>query len=248
MCTMERTYILLMWYHGDYKMNDNDQCERLYIFWSITSQTLKELSSCRQVLQVLASDNAHLENIHCNRLWYSILTILSQHWIYNPSNIGYTHKSCKCQQYRIMYNTKPACAWPSSVWFLAMLSLYLWTCIILCIPTHALTDLQSSTTSSVPEPVTAGLSAGAVVGISTTIFLVSFSAGGLLAALITYCCCVRRGKSSGQPHPSSSEGPQPAPLYDEVGAGKLEVKENVAYGPVDKLEMKQNPSYGPVRH
>ena len=42
---------------------------------------------------------------------------------------------------------------------------------------------------------------------------------------------------------------QPAPVYDEVGAGKLELKENIAYGPVDKLlEMKQNPSYGPVRH
>ena len=109
---------------------------------------------------------------------------------------------------------------------------------------HALTDLWPSTTSSVPEP---GLSAGAAVGMSITIFLVSFSTGALLAALITYCCVIR-GKSSGQPHPSSSEGPQCAPLYDEVVAGKLEVKENVAYGPVDTLEMKQNPSYGPVQH
>ena len=99
------------------------------------------------------------------------------------------------------------------------------------------------------QPVAACLSAGTIVGISITICLVSFSTGALLAALITYCCCVRRReKSSGQPHPSSSEGPQPAPLYDEVVAGKLEVKENVAYGPVDTLEMKQNPSYGPVRH
>ena len=98
------------------------------------------------------------------------------------------------------------------------------------------------------QPVAAYLSAGAVVGISITICLVFFSAGALLTALITYCCCVKRGKSSGQPHPSTSEGPQPAPLYDEVGAGKLEVKENVAYGPVETLEMKQNPSYGPVQH
>ena len=101
-----------------------------------------------------------------------------------------------------------------------------------------------------PEPATAGLSAGAAVGISITIFLVSFSAGAMLATLITYCCCVRRrtGKSSGQQHLPPSEGPQPAPVYDEVVAGKLEVKENVAYGPVDTLEMKQNPSYGPVGH
>ena len=172
-----------------------------------------------------------------------MLTILSYHWIYNPSNIGYTHKSCKFQQHRIMYITKPACAWPPPVWFLAMLiPPHLWTCIIICIPSQL--DLWPSTTGSVPEP---GLSAGAAVGMSITIFLVSFSTGALLAALITYCC-VRGGKSSEQPHPSSSEGPQCAPLYDEVVAGKLEVKENVAYGPVDTLEMKQNPSYGPVRH
>ena len=112
-------------------------------------------------------------------------------------------------------------------------------------PTHAPTDPQPSTT----EPATPGLSAGTVVGISITIFLVSFSGGAVLAALITYCCCVRgRAKSSGQPHPSQLESPHPAPVYDEVIAGKLEVKENVAYGPVDTLEMKQNPSYGPVRH
>ena len=94
------------------------------------------------------------------------------------------------------------------------------------------------------------ISVGAAVAISVVLSsLVSFSAGALLAALITYCCCVRRrGKSSGQSHPSPSEGPQPAPVYDEVVAGKLEVKQNVAYGPVETLEMKQNPSYGPVRH
>ena len=97
------------------------------------------------------------------------------------------------------------------------------------------------------QPV-ACLNAGTIVGISITIFLVSFSAGALLAALLTYCCCVWRGKSSGQPHPSSSEGPQPTPLYDEVGVGKLKLKENVAYGPVETLEMKRNPSYGPVGH
>ena len=93
------------------------------------------------------------------------------------------------------------------------------------------------------------ISVGTAVAISVVISsLVSFSAGALLAALLTYCCVRRRAKSSGQPHPSSSEGPQPAPVYDEVVAGQLEVKENVAYCPVETLEMKQNPSYGPVRH
>ena len=118
--------------------------------------------------------------------------------------------------------------------------------VILCMPTHAHTDPQPSTNASTPEPTTCSLGDGAVVGISITIFLVSFSVGALLAAFISYCCCVRR--SRGQPHPSPLESPQPVPVYDKVVAGKLEVKENVAYGPVDTLEMKQNPSYGPVRH
>ena len=55
---------LLKWYRAEHKASDYDQPERLYIFWSSTSQTLKELSPHRQVLQVLASDNAHLEKIH----------------------------------------------------------------------------------------------------------------------------------------------------------------------------------------
>ena len=57
------------------------------------------------------------------------------------------------------------------------------------------------------------LSAGTVVGISITILLVSFSAGVLLTAIITYCCWVRSGKSSWQTHISPSEGP----MCDEVG-------------------------------
>ena len=89
-----------------------------------------------------------------------------------------------------------------------------------CMPTDPTsTDPGLSTTVNCP-------SAGVVVGISITIFLVSFSVGALLALLVTYCCCVRGigENSSGQPHLSPSEGP------------------------VDTLEMKENPSYSPVGH
>ena len=93
------------------------------------------------------------------------------------------------------------------------------------------------------------ISVGAAVAISVVLSsLVSFSTGALLAVLLTYCCVRRRKKSSWRPHLTSLEDTQPAPVYDEVGAGKLELKENVAYGPVDALEMTQNPSYGPVGH
>ena len=82
---------------------------------------------------------------------------------------------------------------------------------------------------------TVGLGAGAVVGVSITIFLLSFTLGALLAAII---CGLRwRGKSSRQPHPSPSEGPQPGPVYEAV-------EEH----PVDMLELKDNIAYGPVGH
>jgi len=82
---------------------------------------------------------------------------------------------------------------------------------------------------------TAGLGAGGVVGVSITIFLLSFAVGALLAAFI---CGLRwRGKTSRQPHISPSEVPQPGPVY--------EVVEEQA---VDMLEMKKNIAYGPVSH
>ena len=109
-----------------------------------------------------------------------------------------------------------------------------------------LTESVDPDTASVPGD----LSAGSIVGISISIFLVSFSAGALLAALITYCCVRRRGKSSGQPHLSPSEGAQTVPVYDEVRTGpvnELDLEQNPSYEVGrGKMEMKHNPSYGPV--
>ena len=56
------------------------------------------------------------------------------------------------------------------------------------------------------EVASGGLNIGAVLSISTAIFLVALSTGTLLATFITYCCMRRRGKSSGKPQLSSSEG------------------------------------------
>jgi len=82
---------------------------------------------------------------------------------------------------------------------------------------------------------TVGLGAGAVVGVSITIFLLSFTVGTLLAAFI---CGLRwRGKTSRKPHTSPSEGPQSSPVYEVVEEQ-----------PVDILELKKNIAYGPVSH
>ena len=94
---------------------------------------------------------------------------------------------------------------------------------------------SSSVPPEVPVSMAVGLGAGAVVGVSITIFLLSFTLGVLLTAFI---CGLRwRGKSSRQPHPSPSEGPLPAPVYEVV-------EEH----PVDMLELKDNIAYGPVGH
>lgn len=79
-----------------------------------------------------------------------------------------------------------------------------------------------------------GLSVGTAVAISVILFsIVSFSAGVLLATLITYYCIRCREKSNGETYLSSSEPPQPAPVYDEVEPGLVvEMKECVAYAPV----------------
>ena len=102
------------------------------------------------------------------------------------------------------------------------------------------------------ESVYSGLSAGAVGGVSTAIFLVSFSAGTVLAVLITHCFVRRKKKKSTheQTDHSSLEASQPAPVYAEVvRTTKMEMKENPSYVvTVGKLEMKKNPSYGPVGH
>ena len=89
-----------------------------------------------------------------------------------------------------------------------------------------------------------GLGAGTLVGVSVAIFLVSLSAGALLAALITYCCVRRKRKKSQQQEHSYSESPQPAPVYAEVVASRVKIKENPSYE--FRLEMKNNPSYGHV--
>ena len=78
------------------------------------------------------------------------------------------------------------------------------------------------------------MSTGAAVGIPISTSLVSFFAGALLVVLITCYCGRRRKKNTGQLQPSHMH---PSPIYSEVEPKQL-----------DLLEMKENVAYGPVRH
>ena len=85
--------------------------------------------------------------------------------------------------------------------------------------------------------LSAGLSVGAAVGIAVVLtFLVAFSAGLSVAFAIAYCY-IRRQKGQYSPGDSQPPAPQqPAPMYEElvthVQPGSMEMKANVAYGPI----------------
>ena len=75
------------------------------------------------------------------------------------------------------------------------------------------------------------LNTSVIVGITIVIFL----AGALAGALLLYCISKYRSQSS-KPGLSSHQQQQEGPVYDEVPAScgnkKIELRENIAYGPV----------------
>ena len=89
-------------------------------------------------------------------------------------------------------------------------------------------------------------SIGAFVGIPIAISLVSFLTGALLVVLITCCCVRRRKKSSGQLQPSYIQPEQLQPSY--IQSELSHVYSEVEIKRVDTLELKENVAYGPVRH
>ena len=83
--------------------------------------------------------------------------------------------------------------------------------------------------------------------------LVAFITGALCGALITVCISRwnKKGHSSKQA-PNTQEQQQAAVVYEEVDTQnkKIELKENVAYGPVKQdqtFELKENVAYGPTK-
>ena len=95
-------------------------------------------------------------------------------------------------------------------------------------------------------PSAGSSSIGVFVGILIAIFLVSFLLGTLLVILITCCCVRRRKKSSGQLQPSYIQPEQLQPSYSQ--SEPLHVYSEVEIKCADTLEMKENVAYGPVGH
>ena len=78
-------------------------------------------------------------------------------------------------------------------------------------------------------------------------------AGTVCGVLLTVCISKWNKKRHGyKPAPDTQEQQQTVAVYEEVDtlSEKVELKENVAYGPVkqsQKIELKENVAYGPVK-
>ena len=111
---------------------------------------------------------------------------------------------------------------------------------------------QSVFLNFIPVPEN-NLSTAAVITITAVIcLLVAFIAGTVCGALVTVCISRWNKKGHGsKPSPNTQEQQQAAVVYEEVDpqSKKIELKENVAYGPVKQdqaFELKENVAYGPV--
>ena len=131
-----------------------------------------------------------------------------------------------------------------------MRDLFFTTCLFVChMQCCTLNELSYPFSLMVSSCISTGvtiLSTGAAVGIPIAVFLVSFLIGAMLVVLITYCCVRKRKKSSGQLQPSCTlpEPLQPSYNQSELPHEYCEVEIKRA----DTLELKENVAYGPVGH
>ena len=98
------------------------------------------------------------------------------------------------------------------------------------------------------------LSTAATIAITAVVcLLVAFIAGTVCGVLLTVCISRWNKKEhNSKPAPNTQEQQQAAAMYEEVDTlnKKIEVEENVAYGPVkqsQEIELKENVAYGPVK-
>ena len=103
--------------------------------------------------------------------------------------------------------------------------------------------------SAASEPTT--LSTAVSVGITAVVIATIVLIVGFLAGVLVYYCINKHQTQSSKPGTSSHQQQQAVvpqhragPEYEEV----VELKENVAYGPVQSIELKACEAYVPVQH
>ena len=84
------------------------------------------------------------------------------------------------------------------------------------------------------------------VGVTTTL------AVGVLLGIFLYHCISKQQYRSSKPETSTHQQQQAGPEYEDVSATrvarKIELRENVAYGPTHKIELQENEAYQHVQH
>ena len=67
-----------------------------------------------------------------------------------------------------------------------------------------------------------------------------------------FLACHKEHTHSPEPESFSQQQQQAGPVYEQVlatsGEGSMELRENVAYRPVQRIELRENVAYGPVQH
>ena len=92
----------------------------------------------------------------------------------------------------------------------------------------------------------ATLSTGVAVGIAVITGTITLVVGVLAGVLLHPCIIKYRSQSSDS---SSHQQRQAGPEYEEVPVDKkIELRENVAYGPAQSIELRVNVAYGHVQH
>ena len=85
--------------------------------------------------------------------------------------------------------------------------------------------------------------------VAGTIALAVGVLAGFVAGVLVYHCISNHQSQSSKPEPSSHQQQQASPVYEQVPAEKkLQLRENVAYGPVQSIELRTNQAYEHMQH
>jgi len=72
---------------------------------------------------------------------------------------------------------------------------------------------------------------------------------GVLAGVLLHHCIIKYQSQSYKPESSSQQQQEAGPEYEVVPVNrKIELRENVAYGPAQSIELRFNQAYGHVQH
>ena len=79
--------------------------------------------------------------------------------------------------------------------------------------------------------------------------VVAFIVGVLMAGVLLFFCIRKPQSQCSKPETFSNQQHQAGPEYEEIQANsreRIELRENMAYGPVQRIELSENVAYEPV--